>query len=256
MLWEKIKNLARYRALYGRELNRRSSNSTETELNEQLIGYPNNHNYQVHESKLTPCFRLYERYRTVESLYPKPLESFLDVACCKGFYVLSALLNHGERQGEPGCQKAVGMDVYAPFIALSNRVKEYLKARKASFYHTSLDEMAADPEAFGGPFQTVLLLGAYHYFFWGSDMCGSAYHSHEQILARLSRLCTGTLLLSGRLEFDRLPSRVQKRVKSSKHRQTYNTEDFVKSAETFFDIHVGGHLGRYPLFVMQKKKGI
>lgn len=250
MLWEKIKNLTRYQVRYGREFKRRSSNSAEAELNEQLIGYPNNHNYQVHESKLIPCFRLYERYRTVESLYPKPLGNFLDVGSCKAFYVLSAAL------GELGCQKAVGMDIYEPYIAVSNRVKEYLKVRKASFHLASLDEVSRDPESFGGPFQTVLMLSCYHYFFWGSEMSALAYHSHQEILGRLSKLCTGTLLLSGRLEFDRLPSRVQKRVRSSKHRQTYNTEDFLKSAEAFFNIEIGGYFGRSPVFVMKKKEGI
>ena len=254
MIWKKIKNLVRYQTRYGREFNRHSSNNVEAQLNEQLIGYPKNHNYQVRESRLIPSFRLYERYRAVESVYPKSMESFLDVACCKGFYVLSALLDNGE--GKSACQKAVGMDVHAPFVTLSNRVKDYLKLQNASFYRSSLDEMTADPGSFGGPFQTVLLLGAYHYFFWGSDYSAAAYHSHEEILTRLAKLCTGTLLLSGRLEFDQLPSNVQKRVKSSKHRPTYTTEGFRKVAEAFFDIHIGGHLGRYPLFVMKKKKRI
>lgn len=250
MLWEKIRNLTRYQVRYRRDYNRRSTSSIEAELNKQLIGYPNNHNYQVHESKLIPCFRLYERYRTIKQLYPNPLGNFLDVGSCKGFYVLSAAL------GEPGCQKAVGMDVYAPYIALANRVREYLKVSKTSFHHASLDEVSEDPESFGGPFQTVLMLSCYHYFFWGSEMSALAYHSHQEILGRLSKLCTGTLLLSGRLEFSRLPSRVQKRVESSKHRQAYNTEEFTKSAEAFFDIQIGGYFGRSPVFVMKKKKGI
>ena len=252
MIWQKIQNLVRYQARYGREFNRHSANNTEAELNGQLIGYPKNHNYQVRESRLIPSFRLYERYRAVESLYPKPMESFLDVACCKGFYVLSALLD--DREGKSACQKAVGMDVHAPFVTLSNRVKDYLRVQNASFYRSSLDEMTADPGSFGGPFQTVLLLGAYHYFFWGSDYSAAAYHSHQDILGKLAKLCTGTLLLSGRLEFDQLPSNVQKRVKSSKHRPTYTTEGFRKAAGAFFDVHIGGHLGRYPLFVMKRKK--
>lgn len=250
MLWEKIKDLARYQARYGREFSRRSSNNAETELNEQLIGYPKNHNYQVHESKLIPCFRLYERYRALEPLYPHPMESFLDVGSCKGFYVLSAALS------EPGCQQAVGIDVHAPFVAVANKVKEYLKVEKASFHQTSLDEISENPESFRGPFQTVLMLSCYHYFFWGSEYCALAYHSHDEILARLDKLCTGTLLLSGRLEFDRLPSGVQERVKSSTYRQTYNTEEFVKAAKAFFDIRIAGHFGRNALFVMNKKKRI
>ena len=246
MLWEKIRDVTRYRALYGREFNRGSSNNAEAELNEQLIGYPKNHNYQVHESKLIPCFRLYERYRALQPLYPRPLKSFLDVGSCKGFYVLRAALN------EPGCQQAVGIDVHAPFVAAASQVKEHLKVEKAAFYQASLNEVARKPESFGGPFQTLLMLSCYHYFFWGSNDCAFAYHSHDEILGRLAELCTGTLLLSGRLEFDRLPSRVQERVESSVHRQTYNTEEFVKAAEVFFDIRIAGHFGRNALFVMNK----
>ena len=256
MLWEKIKNLTAYQTRYGREFSRRSVDNIEAELNEQLIGYPKNHNYQVRGSRLIPCFRLYERYRALEPLYPHPVDSFLDVGSCKGFYVLSAVLNHGNGQGEPGCQRAVGIDVHAPFVAVANRVKEYLKVEKAAFYQTSLDEVSGKPESFGGPFQTVLMLSCYHYFFWGSDYCAFAYHNHDEILARLAKLCTGTLLLSGRLEFDRLPGGVQERVKSSPHRQRYNTEEFAKAAKMFFDIRIAGHFGRNALFVMSKKKGI
>jgi hypothetical protein len=248
MLWERIKNLTRYEALHRRDFNRRSSNEVESELNEQLIGYPRNHTYRVHESKPIPCFRLYERYRTIESIFPKPMGSFLDVGSCKGFYVLSAVGG----QSELGCEKAVGIDVHAPYVDLCNRLKEYLTVPKASFHHASLDEVSRDPESYGGPFQTVLMLSCYHYFFWGSDLCASAYHSHHEILARLSKLCTGTLLLSGRLECSRLPSRVQKRVKSSKYRKMYNTEELLKSAAAFFDVQIGGYLGRSPVFVMKK----
>jgi hypothetical protein len=250
MLWEKIKDLTRYQTRYRREFSRRSSNNAEAELNEQLIGYPKNHNYQVHGSELIPCFRLYERYRALEPLYPHPLATFLDVGSCKGFYVLSAALS------EAGCQRAVGIDIHAPFVAVANKVKEYLKVQKASFFQTPLDEVSDNPESFGGPFQTVLMLSCYHYFFWGSDYSALAYHSHEGILSRLAKLCTGTLLLSGRLEFDRLPSGVQERVKSSKHRQSYNVEEFVRVAKTFFDIRIAGHFGKNALFVMNKKNGI
>lgn len=247
MLWQRIRDVTRYRALYGREFSRGSSNNAEAEFNEQLIGYPKNHNYQVRESKLIPCFRLYERYRALEPLYPRPLKSFLDLGSCKGFYVLNVALT------EPDCQRAVGIDVHAPFIEVANKVKDYLKVGKASFYQASLDEVAVDPASFGGPFQAVLMLSCYHYFFWGSEYSALAYHSHDEIMTRLAKLCTGTLLLSGRLEFDRLPSNVQERVKSSVHRQTYNTEEFVKAAKAFFDIRIAGHFGRNALFVMRKK---
>lgn len=255
MALEKLKSLISYELQYRRDFNRQSSDNMEAKLNEQLIGYPKNHNYQVRGSRLIPCFRLYERHRAIECLYPNPLKSFLDVGCSKGFYVLKAALDQRDGQNRLGCQNAVGIDVHAPFTSVSKRVKKHLKVHRASFYHASLDQVSRDPESFGGPFQTILMLSCYHYFFWGSEYCASAYHSHDEILARLAQLCTGTLLLSGRLEFDRLPSGVQKRIRPSKRRRIYNVDDFVKSAETFFDLEIAGYFGRNAVFVM-KKKGI
>jgi hypothetical protein len=33
----------------------------------------------------------------------------------------------------------------------------------------------------------------------------------------------------------------------------YNTADFLRSAEEFFEVHKAGYLGKYPLLVMLKK---
>jgi len=65
-------------------------NKDEKILNQLLIGYPENHNYQIYK-KLFSNFNLYKRLKAVSSFYPEKLNSFLDIGCCRGFYVLHEL---------------------------------------------------------------------------------------------------------------------------------------------------------------------
>lgn len=223
------------------------SNRIEKEINKLLSGYPRNHNYKIHNKKLLASFRLYERLRLVTQLYPEHLESFLDIGCCRGFYVLEA----SQRMN---CKTAVGIDVYEPFVSTANKVRQYLDVQNASFYLTSLDKVAYKPEAYGGPFQTVLLIGTYHYLFWGSSLCPTAYYNHWEILSQLFQICTDSLIFSGRLEVDRLPDSVKEKAKMSGNQVDYTTADFLKNAEKLFQVCKAGYLGTYPLFIMSKKK--
>lgn len=223
-----------------------SVNISVKDINQLLTGYPNNHNYKIYKKKLLPSFQLYERLKLVTSLYPEGLESFLDIGCCKGFFVLDA----AQRSH---CQISAGIDVYEPFISISKKVKKYLNIKNADFYLATLDEVSNRPEAYGGPFQTVLLIGTYHYLFWGSRLCPRAYINHREILSRLSQICTNRLIFSARLEVNSLPINIKERVKMPGIECTYNTVHFLKSAREFFEVRKAGYLGKYPLFVMSKK---
>lgn len=221
-------------------------NEKEQEINLHLKGYPRNHNYLILKKKLIPSFKLYERLRQVTALYPTSLKSFIDIGCCRGFYALHAA-------NIKTCTVSVGVDVHQPFVHTSNMVREYLGQQNSSFYMASLDMVSSNPEAYGGPYQTVLLLGLYHYLFWGSNLCSDAYGSHHKIFQRLSQICTGRLIFSGRLEVDQLPRAEKEKAQSSPKVAEYNTNCFLKAAEEFFDVHQAGFLGAYPLLVMDRK---
>jgi hypothetical protein len=223
-----------------------SSNKLEKDLNKLLIGYPRNHDYRIRKKKLFPSFKLYERLKLVTSLYPEKLERFIDIGSCRGFYVMEAAQR-------PHCQVSVGIDVYEPFVTISNKVREYLDIKNADFYLATLDKVSNKPEAYGGPFQTVLLIGVYHYLFWGSKLSSTAYYSHREILNKLSKISTDRLIFSARLEVDRLPTVLKEKAKMLGNKITYNTAYFLKRAEQFFEVRQAGYLGRYPLFVMSKK---
>lgn len=249
----KIQSIFGYGALLGRNPggflaldSEPPSNKAEKDLNPLLIGYPRNHNYRIFKKKLLPSFRLYERSRLVSSVCPEKLESFLDIGCCRGFYVINAAQ-------QPDCQISVGIDVHEPFVSTADKVREYLGTKNAHFYFAHLDEVANAPEAYGGPFQTVMLIGTYHYLFWGSKISSAAYRSHRQILARLAQICTNRVIFSARLEINRLPDAVKDKAKSFKDKIHYSTAEFLKSAEEFFKVREAGYLGTYPLFVMLKK---
>jgi len=251
----KIRSIAGYGALLARNLNGflpsdsdSSSNRLEKELNPLLTGYPRNHNYRIYKKKLFPSFKLYERLRLVVSLYPDKLESFLDIGSCRGFYAMDAAQR-------PNCRISAGADIHEPFISISNKVREYLDIKNVDFHFATLDELSSKPEAYGGPFQTVLLIGTYHYLFWGSKMSPIAYHNHRDILARLSQICTDRLIFSARLEVNRLPDGIKQKAKTLGNEVGYNTADFLRSAEEFFEVHKAGYLGKYLLLVMLKKVG-
>jgi len=216
------------------------------ELNQSLIGYPRNHNYKIYNNKLLPSFRLYNRIKLVVSSYPEQLESFLDIGCCRGFFTMHAA-------GMPNCRTAAGIDVYEPFLSAARMVKKRLNIENANFYFATINDVANNPSAYGGPFQTILLLGAYHYLFWGSSLYPKAYNSHRKILSMLSRICSKKVIFSGRLDVERLPLDLKAKALSAGAGNIYNTARFLETAREFFKVYKAGSLGRYPLFVMFKK---
>ena len=224
-----------------------STASAEEELNRLMSGYPHNHEYRIVGKRLAPSFKLYERLRLVEKAYPKPLKSFLDIGCCRGFYVLDSATRSG-------CPRAVGIDVCKPFVATARNAAQYLGADSASFYDASLEQVSTDPTKYGGPFQTVLLIGTYHYLYWGSGLCSTAYYSHDEILRQLASVCTDRLIFSARItksRLRRLPEGFKERLDETKS-SVYTPDAFLRSAEKYFRVSHTGYLGLDPLLVMTR----
>lgn len=218
----------------------------EQHINALLTGYPSNHIYRIHDKTLIPSLQLYERLWKVTRLWPATMESFLDIGSCKGYYTCLAAQ-------KSTCRIAVGLDVDESFIRTSQQVSDHLGLTNTRFHLTTIDKLANNPSAFDGPFQTILLIGTYHYLFWGSGASDHCFKNHTEILSRLATLCTDRVIISGRFEMDRLPQHIKKDAVQSKEAGAYNTQAFIKTARNFFNIQTKGFLGTYPLFVMHKK---
>jgi len=242
----KTQSLLGYAALMARNLGRWFPSEEERQLNKSLIGYPHNHIYRLCRKRTIPTFQLYERLQAVTAVYPKIMESFLDLGCCRGYFVLEAARR-------PSCRVATGIDVHEPFVSISNRVSRYLDIRGATFHLATLKDVSERPQSFGGPFQVVLTLGTYHYLYWGSERYPGLYHDHREILSRLFRVCTDKLIFSARLEVGRLPRSVRKGIVATDRANVYTTASFLKAAAEFFKVEVAGHLGKDPLLLMSKK---
>ena len=240
---EKLANVASYVAS-GYYLPRHAPKE-EFLLNRRLSGYPSNHNYCLRAGKLLPSYQLFERVRPLGALYSTDMSSFLDVGCCRGFYVFHA-------GSLPKCRLAVGIDVHEPFIELSQSVQARLSRPQCRFYAASLAQVATDPAAFGGPFHTVLNIGAYHYLYWGSKHCPGGSLDHRTIMKNFAAVCTNRLIISGRFELDKLSSSTTS-AGSPQQRENYTTAKFIEAAEEFFEVQQKGSLGTYPLFLLLRR---
>lgn len=233
---------------YRRESPHPAISQNDERFNEKLVGYPRNHNYYLHGGNLIPSFRLYERLRLIHSVLPKPLESFLDIGCCRGYYVIDAAQM-------PSCRYAVGIDVCEHFVETARAVLSRTSIQNAEFHVATLNELAAQPSKYKAPHQTILLIGTYHYLFWGSSISSFHYGDHRKIMEVLSTLCSHRIILSGRFELDRLPRGIRTTAMQSDKASKYNTKALVDSAKEFFSVRNAGFLGTYPLLVLDKKAG-
>jgi len=137
-------------------------------------------------------------------------------------------LRRGCPRASRGCSRA--------FCSDGAGRRTILGVPNAAFHYASLEQVSGDPHTFGGPFQVVLLVGTYHYLFWGSLLCPTAYHSHEEILRRLASICTDRLIISARFTVHRLPANIRSKLKEGPGAAAYTTEAFLqtrRSSSTF-----------------------
>lgn len=219
-------------------------------LNERLLTYPSNHIYEIRGQSLAPTVQLLKRWKTLSACYPRQIESFLDIGCCKGYFALRVARS-------ANCRTALGIDVVEPFVRVARDVQDYLDIRNARFAVADLDRVAADPAAFGGPFQTVQLVSTYHYLYWGSWLNDQAFLSHAEILSRLATVCDRYLVFANPLDIDEVPRDVRRRAAQSDRARDYNSAAFLTAAAAWFDIFEIGYLDKYrkrPLLLMVKRR--
>ena len=205
-------------------------------LNRRLRGYPRNHTYRVRGNEMVPSRKLRQRAASISRALPHRLGSFLDIGSCKGYFVLQA-------SASESCPVAVGIDVHEPFVTVSNEVRDRLHRPNAAFHLASLEEVAASPERFGGPFRTVQLVSTYHYLFWGSELEPKAFARHETILTMLARVCGKFLVFANPLEISDSPRFIQERAQRDGD-CGYCRDAFIRAADQLFDVISIGYMDR------------
>ncbi len=207
--------------------------------------YPSNHTYQIRKGLLVPKRELAKRHNQIRKLYPKPLTSLLDTSSSKGFFVFDAAK-------EPTCTRALGIDIRDYDIDFSNTMKQHTNVQRAQFARISLHELAARIDEFGGPFQTILMINSYQYFYFGSDICPESYATHEEIFRHLRTLCSGRVIFNNRVNVEDCQNsqQVQDAPQKAEH---YSRLEIYAAASKYFTISEHGKIGKYPLWAMDVK---
>jgi len=214
----------------------------EMEINKCIEGYPSNHVYCIERGRFCPQRQLAERLKYWEKQYLQPMESMLDIGCCKGGFLFHTALR---------CPQArlMGIDLANNFIEVCREVADYLNQRQICFRHLSLEELYEQIECFGGAFQNVLLINTYHYLYYGSRREGLAYKDHERIFAMLAGITRDQLLFSSPLEPEDCPSSIAKQAT----RTEYSAKLILAAASQYFDLSCLGKSGHRPVYRMQKR---
>lgn len=212
--------------------------------------YPRNQNYRVLGGRLVPSWRLWRRYRRIRALYPRPLASLVDLSASKGWFVLHAA-------GVLGAERALGIDVHAPDVAVAEAVREHLGTVGARFEALRLHELAQRIDAFGGPFQVLLVVNLYHYLYFGSARASERYESHEQIFRMLRAVCAegGVVVFSGCVELEQLPGHIRALAREQGRARGYDARAIRAAAQPFFTVEEHGRLGRRPLWRLVARAG-
>jgi hypothetical protein len=205
--------------------------------------YPHNHCYRVVLGRLWPNRQLRRRARRIEALYPPALESLVDLSVSKGYFALHA----GLRPGRP---RVLGIDVNETAVELTNGVSDHLALDNVSAETIRLHDLATEIESFGGQFQTALAINMYQYLYYGGITEPAYYETHEEIFELLGKVCSGTLIFSNCVEFDRLPPWVRETAQAQDRVITYSEDRIRAAAEAHFHIEECGLLGRRPLWKM------
>lgn len=206
--------------------------------------YPHNHDYRVVGRRLVPGWKLWRRDGRLRGLYPRAPESLVDLASCKGWFVLQA--------ARAGCPRALGIDVYEHDLEVSRAVAAHVGVT-AQFRRARLDELAASVDAGEPPFEVALLVNAYPYLYFGSDRDERGALDHDALFDALRRVCDGRVAFSNRVDLARLPSHVRRRAAALGAAEGY-TEDAIRAAaERRFRVEERRPLGRIPLWVLHAR---
>ena len=76
---------------------------------EHPLGHRTRHTYRIVDGKAFTTIGMDQRWKIVAELYPENLTSLLDIGCCRGWFVVQAMMR-------PECEMALGIDVVQVFI--------------------------------------------------------------------------------------------------------------------------------------------
>ena len=209
-------------------------------------GQPRNHNFKVYNKKLYPSFQLFERWDSIAQLIPSNARSLIDLSCCRGFYVLQSIL-------QSNIERAVGIDIDEEYLKEANQARSLTRVKSAAFHRGTLENILTDSTIGKTEYDVVLLTGAYHHLFWGSNRSKQAYRNHDDILSRLAQVCGDTLIISACFDVQQLPHTMRDQAMTSSDAKKYTLCHFLEAAEHWFYVTQSGMLGEYPLYTLKKK---
>lgn len=203
--------------------------------------YPRNHTFTIANNTIHPTLRLASRYKKLKKLYPENLESIVDIGCSKGFFVFSA-----------NCERSLGIDINPYALHFCHWLKTQLSRRDVSFEKMHLHELAERIDEFGGAFQTVLVVNAYQYLYFGSENFRNCYRDHDVIFQYLRKICKNRIIFNNRIELSDCQN-VDCIDYAESNARNYSEEKMLAAARRYFTVKKMGKIGKYPLFAMDVK---
>jgi hypothetical protein len=208
--------------------------------------YPSNHAYRVVAGRMVPAPKLWLRWRAVRRTLPRELGSLADLAASKGWFALRAAR-------EPGCARALGIDVHAPDLAAAEAVRAHLGLARARFERLHLHELAQRVDEHGGPFRCALLLNAYPYLFLGSEREPLGYADHDRIFELLAAITVERVVLATRLDLAALPPHMRARAAASGLAPAFRRDAILAAARRRFEVEERGQVGGVPLLALRAR---
>jgi len=205
--------------------------------------YPHNHNYRIVGGRLWPNWQLFRRAVRIRALYPVVFDSLVDLSVSKGYFALHAAMR-------PDAPRVVGIDVNAAAVEATRAAAGFLGLDNVRVEVLRLHELASSVGAFGGACQTALLINMYQYLYFGGVTEPDYYQSHDEIFSLLREICSGTLVFSNCVEFDRLPGWVRRTALEQDRAAGYTPAAIRSAAENYFHVSEHGSLGRRPLWAL------
>jgi hypothetical protein len=208
---------------------------------------PHNHTYTVTEDRLVPHRQLAVRVAQLSRHYAPAGDSLLDLSSSKGFFVFDAVRRMH-------CARALGIDVDPRCIDICQRLnRRFAHSERAQFELLALPELAARIDAFGGPFQTALLINSYQYMYCGSNVAPSVYRDHREIFRDLRQVCWGRVIFHNRLQFREVQPHAQARAIRDRKADSYDPQAIRAAAAEFFRITELPRWQRRPIWLLEPR---
>jgi hypothetical protein len=208
--------------------------------------YPSNHTYDIIQNKLIPKTKLATRYKKLQKLFPKKLESLVDIGCSKGFFVF-------EGGNHPHCTRSLGIDVNPYDIEICHWVNQTIKNDRVDFKLLKLHELADNIDQFGGAFQTVLVINIYQYLYFGSDTFPDNYLDHDTIFKNLRKICSERIIFNNRINLKDCQNTQRIENVDKKWVENYSEKNVMEAASRYFTLKKYGSIGKYPLWLLEVK---